>query len=179
MNDTVLTGHVIVLRTQARDSTLFQKSLAKMTENPFADNLASSSSNNSDQVPLLDDPFSDHYQVADGGSAASEDGLEACSGCKLGGHSSLLRRGTTSRAYIMVGQRIAPDEEDRAEVEVLQARLEKTIQLTKKIKTSQTRLETSGSSVKEAIGPIYGNTQRLQVLGASCYALILFGPALC
>lgn len=68
---------------------------------------------------------------------------------------------------MMVGTRIASDDEDRAEVELLQVRLEKTAQLTKKIKTSQARLESSGSNVQEAIGPVYGNTQRLQVLGKS------------
>jgi hypothetical protein len=52
-------------------------------------------------------------------------------------------------------------------VELLRARLEKTVQLTKKIKTSQARLETSGKQVQQAIGPIYGNTQRLQTLGRS------------
>lgn len=67
----------------------------------------------------------------------------------------------------MVGQRIVPDEEDWAEVEVLRARLEKTIQLTKKIKTSQANLESSGRNVRHAINPIYGNTQSLQVTGTS------------
>ena len=73
----------------------------------------------------------------------------------------------------MVGPRIVSDVEDRAEVELLQARLEKTVQLTKKIKTSQARLETSGSNVQEAIGPIFDNTQRLQVLGKSLHDLNL------
>ncbi len=61
--------------------------------------------------------------------------------------------------------RHAADEEARAEVDVLSSRLEKTARLTKKIQASLTRLETSGKSVEQAIGPIYGNTQRLQVLG--------------
>lgn len=68
---------------------------------------------------------------------------------------------------MMVGPRTTSDEEDRAEVEVLYARLEKTVQLTKKIQSSLNRLETSGTNVKEAIGPIYGNTQKLQVVGTS------------
>lgn len=63
--------------------------------------------------------------------------------------------------------RHAADEEARAEVEVLNSRLEKTSQLTKKIQASLTRLETSGRSVQEAIGPIFSNTQKLQVLGTS------------
>ncbi|OBT50996.1 hypothetical protein VE04_09259 [Pseudogymnoascus sp. 24MN13] len=66
---------------------------------------------------------------------------------------------------ITLSARQAADEEARAEVDVLTSRLEKTAQLTKKIQASLTRLETSGRSVQEAIGPIYGNTQRLQVLG--------------
>jgi exocyst complex component 7 len=61
----------------------------------------------------------------------------------------------------------AADEEAQAEVEVLNSRLEKTSQLTRKIQASLTRLETSGRSVQEAIGPIYNNTQKLQVLGRS------------
>ena len=67
----------------------------------------------------------------------------------------------------MPGLRSTSDEEDRAEVEVLYARLEKTVYLTKKIQSSLIRLETSGTRVKEAIGPIYSNTQKLQVLGTS------------
>ena len=63
--------------------------------------------------------------------------------------------------------RHAADEEARAEVDVLQSRLEKTSQLTKKIQASLTRLESNGRSVQDAIGPIYGNTQKLQVLGSS------------
>jgi exocyst complex protein 7 len=63
--------------------------------------------------------------------------------------------------------RHAADEEAQAEVEVLNSRLEKTSQLTKKIQASLTRLESSGRSVQDAIGPIYGNTQKLQVLGRS------------
>lgn len=68
---------------------------------------------------------------------------------------------------LTVSPRHAADEEAQAEVEVLNSRLEKTSQLTKKIQASLTRLETSGRSVQEAIGPIYNNTQKLQVLGRS------------
>lgn len=63
--------------------------------------------------------------------------------------------------------RHTPDEEARAEVEVLNSRLEKTSQLTKKIQASLARLESTGRSVQDAIGPIYGNTQKLQTLGTS------------
>lgn len=53
--------------------------------------------------------------------------------------------------------------EESAEVEVLYANLEKLNRLTKKIQGSLVRLETSGNVVKEAIGPIYSNTQSLQI----------------
>jgi exocyst complex protein 7 len=68
---------------------------------------------------------------------------------------------------VTVSPRQAADEEARAEVEVLNSRLERTSQLTKKIQASLTRLETSGRSVQDAIGPIYANTQKIQVLGRS------------
>ncbi|KAF2014151.1 hypothetical protein BU24DRAFT_423188 [Aaosphaeria arxii CBS 175.79] len=53
--------------------------------------------------------------------------------------------------------------EESAEVEVLFANMEKMKGLTKKIQGSLNRLETSGKTVQDSIGPIYGNTQRLQV----------------
>ncbi|KAI9639952.1 exocyst complex component exo70 [Ciborinia camelliae] len=64
-----------------------------------------------------------------------------------------------------LGGRRAADEEARAEVDVLKSRLEKTGQLTKKIQASLGRLDATGKGVQEAIGPIYGNTQKLQILG--------------
>ncbi|KAF2722894.1 hypothetical protein K431DRAFT_221006 [Polychaeton citri CBS 116435] len=57
--------------------------------------------------------------------------------------------------------------EESAEVEVLYANLEKMKSLTKKIQGSMGRLESSGRTVQEAIGPIYGNTQRLQTTNAN------------
>jgi exocyst complex component 7 len=63
----------------------------------------------------------------------------------------------------------AADEEARAEVEVLNSRLEKTSQLSKKIQGSLARLELNGKTMQDAIGPIYGNTQKLQVMGTSMY----------
>jgi exocyst complex protein 7 len=59
------------------------------------------------------------------------------------------------------------DEEARAEVDVLNSRLEKTAQLTKKIQASLGRLETTGQSVRDVAGPLSGETRRLQVLGNS------------
>lgn len=53
--------------------------------------------------------------------------------------------------------------EEEAEVEVLNANLTKLKLLTKKIQGSIVRLDTSGQIVKEAIGPIYSNTQQLQI----------------
>lgn len=52
-------------------------------------------------------------------------------------------------------------------MEVLFANMDKLKALTKKIQASLNRLETSGRSVQDAIGPIYGNTQRLQVTNSS------------
>jgi exocyst complex protein 7 len=78
-----------------------------------------------------------------------------------------------SSTTTMAINRHAADEEARAEVDVLTSRLEKTTQLTKKIQASLARLKTSGRSVENAIGPIYDNTQRLQVLGKSMSSIIL------
>lgn len=67
----------------------------------------------------------------------------------------------------MVGMRNTVHAEESAEVEVLYANLEKLNTLTKKIQGSMARLETSGKVVKDAIGPIYSNTQSLQVTNAN------------
>ncbi|PNS16986.1 Exocyst complex protein exo70 [Sphaceloma murrayae] len=53
--------------------------------------------------------------------------------------------------------------EESAEVEVLFANLDKMKSLTRKIQASMGRLETSGRTVQDAIGPVYGNTQKLQI----------------
>ena len=70
-------------------------------------------------------------------------------------------------AGAMVAPRKAAFAEESAEVEVLFANMEKLKSLTKKIQGSLNRLETSGKSVQDAIGPIYGNTQRLQTMNSS------------
>ncbi|OJD22916.1 hypothetical protein ACJ73_05731 [Blastomyces percursus] len=67
----------------------------------------------------------------------------------------------------MVGMRNTVHAEESAEVEVLYANLEKLNILTKRIQGSMSRLETSGKVVKDAIGPIYSNTQSLQVTNAN------------
>lgn len=61
----------------------------------------------------------------------------------------------------------AVDEEARAEVDVLNSRLEKTNQLTKKIQASLSRLEASSQRVRDVAGPLGGETKRLQLLGNS------------
>ena len=63
----------------------------------------------------------------------------------------------------MVGPRKAALLEESAEVEVLFANMEKMKALTKKIQGSVNRIDASGKAVQEAISPIYGNTQKLQI----------------
>ncbi|OJK00890.1 hypothetical protein ASPACDRAFT_77766 [Aspergillus aculeatus ATCC 16872] len=67
----------------------------------------------------------------------------------------------------MVAPRNAAYAEESAEVEVLYANLEKLKLLTKKIQGSLVRLETGGNVVKHAIGPIYSNTQSLQITNSN------------
>ena len=50
---------------------------------------------------------------------------------------------------------------------MLYANLEKLKSLSKKIQGSMSRLEVSGRTVQDAIGPVYGNTQRLQVMNTN------------
>ncbi|KAI1757351.1 exocyst complex protein exo70 [Xylaria castorea] len=68
--------------------------------------------------------------------------------------------------------RHAADEEARAEVDVLNSRLEKTTQLTKKIQACLGRLEATGKSVRDVSGPLNGETKRLQTLGNNIDAVI-------
>ena len=67
----------------------------------------------------------------------------------------------------MSGPRRAAFAEEAAEVEVLHANLEKLKSLSKKIQGSMSRLEVSGRTVQEAIGPVYGNTQKLQTMNTN------------
>ncbi|KAF2201975.1 hypothetical protein GQ43DRAFT_440135 [Delitschia confertaspora ATCC 74209] len=67
----------------------------------------------------------------------------------------------------MVTPRRSAFAEESAEVEVLFANMEKLKSITKKIQGSLNRLETSGKTVQDSVGPIYGNTQRLQVTNAN------------
>ncbi|TDZ28805.1 Exocyst complex protein exo70 [Colletotrichum spinosum] len=66
----------------------------------------------------------------------------------------------------------AADEEARAEVDVLNSRLERTAQLTKKIQSCMGRLETTGKSVREVAGPLSGETKKLQILGNNIDAVL-------
>nr|CDP30907.1 Putative Exocyst complex protein EXO70 [Podospora anserina S mat+] len=68
--------------------------------------------------------------------------------------------------------RPAADEEARAEVDVLNSRLEKTTQLTKKIQACLGRLEATGKSVRDVAGPLNGETRRLQILGNNIDSVI-------
>lgn len=72
--------------------------------------------------------------------------------------------------------RQAADEEARAEVDVLNSRLEKTTQLTKKIQACLGRLEATGKSVRDVAGPLNGETKKLQVLGNSRWSAALGSP---
>jgi len=67
----------------------------------------------------------------------------------------------------MAPARHAAYAEESAEVEVLYANLEKMKSLSRKIQGSMARLDVSGKVVQDAIGPIYGNTQRLQTTTAN------------
>ncbi|KAF2187990.1 hypothetical protein K469DRAFT_704273 [Zopfia rhizophila CBS 207.26] len=72
----------------------------------------------------------------------------------------------------MVAPRKGAFAEESAEVEVLFANMEKMKSLTKKIQGSLNRLETSGKNVQDSIGPIYGNTQKLQVTNSNIDRII-------
>ncbi|KAI3331385.1 exocyst complex protein exo70 [Ustulina deusta] len=87
----------------------------------------------------------------------------------------LLRRQSPPKAIMAVGLsngRHAADEEARAEVDVLNSRLEKTTQLTKKIQACLGRLEATGKSVRDVSGPLNGETKRLQILGNNVDAVV-------
>ena len=57
--------------------------------------------------------------------------------------------------------------EEKAEVEVLFAEAQKFDGISKRIKASLGRLESGGQTVKEAMGPVYSNTQGLQVMNGN------------
>lgn len=86
---------------------------------------------------------------------------------QLPARSTTPRRVTAAMSVIASSMRIAADEEARAEVDVLNSRLEKTTQLTKKIQACLGRLDESGKSVRDVTGPLGGETKRLQTLNHS------------
>ncbi|RMZ89753.1 hypothetical protein DV736_g3001, partial [Chaetothyriales sp. CBS 134916] len=63
----------------------------------------------------------------------------------------------------MAGPKNTAFAEESAEVEVLLASLAKTTELAKRIASSLSQLDASGRIVRDAIGPIYSNTQQLQI----------------
>ncbi|TKA30156.1 hypothetical protein B0A50_02875 [Salinomyces thailandicus] len=71
----------------------------------------------------------------------------------------------------MVAARRGAFAEEAAEVEVLNANVEKMKALRKKIAASHGRLEESGRIVGEALGPMYANTQQLQVTNRNVDAI--------
>jgi exocyst complex protein 7 len=73
----------------------------------------------------------------------------------------------------MVAPRKGSYAEESAEVEVLFANMEKMQGLTRKIRGSLNRLDASGKAVQEAVGPIYGNTQKLQIANNSTSRFLL------
>ncbi|KAF2479448.1 Cullin repeat-like-containing domain protein [Neohortaea acidophila] len=75
-------------------------------------------------------------------------------------------------ATTMPAPRRAAFAEEAAEVEVLHANLDKLKSLSRKIQGSMSRLEVSGRTVQEAIGPVYGNTQKLQTMNANVDRLL-------
>lgn len=76
----------------------------------------------------------------------------------------------------VTNSRHTADEEARAEVDVLNSRLEKTTQLTKKIQACLGRLDATGKSVRDVAGPLNGETKKLQVLGNSALLSLLCPP---
>ena len=64
---------------------------------------------------------------------------------------------------------VANMDEEAAEVEVLQAKLAKTADLTNKISLSLQKLTASATNVEEAVKPIYAKTQNLTTLSSSMF----------
>jgi exocyst complex protein 7 len=62
--------------------------------------------------------------------------------------------------------------EERAEVEVLLAEAAKSENLSKRIKASMARLESGAHVVKDAIGPVFTNTQELQTVNRNVDSLL-------
>lgn len=67
----------------------------------------------------------------------------------------------------MVQARNVAFAEESAEVEVLFAEATKFGSISKRIKASLERLDSGAQVVKDAMGPVYSNTQDLQVMNGS------------
>lgn len=67
----------------------------------------------------------------------------------------------------MVGARSTEYAEERAEVELLEAQAKKHKEIGKKMQACLGRIEAIGSSLEEAVGPGYSDTQNLQVTSNS------------
>lgn len=61
--------------------------------------------------------------------------------------------------------------EESAEVEVLFAEAAKFDNISKRMKVSLARLETGAQVVKDAMGPVYSNTQDLQTMNGSMFRI--------
>ena len=68
---------------------------------------------------------------------------------------------------IMIKSRNAALAEESAEVEVLSAEVAKFENISKRIKASLSRLENGAEIVKDSMGPVYSNTQNLQIMNDS------------
>lgn len=66
--------------------------------------------------------------------------------------------------------------EEKAEVEVLFAALSKFNDINKRLAASRNRVEESGRIIDESIRPIYGNTQKLQIMNTSKALSWIDGP---
>ena len=64
---------------------------------------------------------------------------------------------------------VANMDEEAAEVEVLQAKLAKTADLTNKISLSLQKLTASATNVEKTVNPIYAKTQGLTTLSSSMF----------
>ena len=69
----------------------------------------------------------------------------------------------------MVQARNAAFAEESAEVEVLFAEAAKFDNISKRMKVSLAKLEAGAQVVKDAMGPVYNNTQDLQTINGSMF----------
>ena len=68
---------------------------------------------------------------------------------------------------MVASQRTAALAEESAEVELLYAQAQKFSEINKKLAASQSRVINLGQSLKEALGPLYNDTQHLQTVAES------------